>query len=238
MKRNLVRCSRFVAGIFAALLILPAAALAGPPLICHTINIGSAASLPWTSDAWNLSGQENYDLNHLVADTLALLTPNTPVLVRMETLRRATLYAQRDPRIAKDLLLKLSARATSDDRDALAGFDFGYLIECYKQANWLFEKSSKGEVRGERSNPATGLDGYAWVKKAINARGPDPEMEFAAALITIDGSQEDHQIHAQKAMAGADTDPLLAQNLASHFSSGNRGETISQILTRATTAKN
>jgi len=237
MRRNLVRCSRLAAGILAAMLILPAAALAGPPLICHTINIGSAASLPWTSDTWNLSGQENYDLSHLAADTLVLLTPNTPVLVRMETLRRATLYAQRDPRIAKELLLKLSARAANNNSDALAAFDFGYLIECYKQANWLFEKSSKGEVRGERSNPATGLDGYVWVQKAISARGPDPEMEFAAALITIDRSQEDHQIHAQKAMAGAKSDLLLAKNLASHFI-GDRGETISQILARTTTAKN
>src|ERR1700690_2508946 len=124
MKRNLVRCSRFAAGIFAALMILPAVALAGPPLICHTINIGSAASLPWSSDTWNLSGKENYDLNRLAGDTLALLDANTPVLVRMETLRRATLYAQRDPKIAKELLLKLSARATVNDRDALAAFDF------------------------------------------------------------------------------------------------------------------
>ena len=238
MKRNLVRCSRFAAGIFAALMILPAVALAGPPLICHTINIGSAASLPWSSDTWNLSGKENYDLNRLAGDTLALLDANTPVLVRMETLRRATLYAQRDPKIAKELLLKLSARATANDRDALAAFDFGYLIECYKQANWLFEKSANGYVRSERPNPAMSLDGYAWVEKAIGLRGPDPQMEFAAALITIDSSLESHQIHTQKAMAGAAGDPLLAQNLSSHFSSGDRGETISQILARTTTAKN
>ncbi len=238
MKRNFVRFSRFAAGILGALLILPAAALAGPPLICHAINIGSAPSLPWTSDTWNLSGKENYDLNRLVTDTLALLNSNTPVLVRMETLRRATLYAQRDPRVAKDLLLKLSARAAGNDRDALAAFDFGYLIECYKQANWLFEKSANGYVRSERPNPAMNLDGYTWVEKAITLRGPDPQMEFAAALITVDSSEEDHQIHTQKAVAGATADPLLAQNLASHFSSGDRGETISQILSRTKTAKN
>lgn len=238
MKRNLVHWSRFASGILTALLIFPAVALAGPPLICHTINIGSAASLPWTSDTWNLSGKENYDLGHLAADTLALLTPNTPVLVRMETLRRATLYAQRDPRIAKELLAQFSVRATSNDRDALAAFDFGYLIECYKQANWLFEKSASGYARSERPNPAMNLDGYNWVEKALGLRGLDPEMEFAAALITVDTSRSDHQIHTQKAMAGASADPLLAQNLASHFSSGNRGETISQILARTTTAKN
>ena len=220
------------------MLILPAVALAGPPLICHTINIGSAASLPWTSGGWNLSGKENYDLSHLAGDTLALLAPNTPVLVRMETLRRATIYAQSDPKISKELLLKLGARATADDHDALAAFDYGYLIECYKQANWLFEKSANGYVQSERPNPAMNLDGYAWVEKALGLRGPDPQMEFAAALITIDSSLEAHQIHTQKAMAGATGDALLAQNLASHFSSGDRGETISQILARTKTAKN
>jgi hypothetical protein len=31
-------------------------------------------------------------------------------------------------------------------------------------------------------NPASGIDGYGWVKKAIGLRGPDDlEMEFAAA---------------------------------------------------------
>jgi hypothetical protein len=228
---------RFFAGILLASLMLPAVALAGPPLICHTINIGSAPSLPWTSETWNLSGKENYDLNRLAGDTLALLTPNTPVLVRMETLRRATLYAQRDSRAAKELLLKLSARAAANDRDALAAFDYGYLIECYKQANWLFEKSANGYIRSERPNPAMNLDGYTWVQKAIAIRGTDPQMEFAAALITIDNSPEDHEAHTQKAMAGATADPLLAQNLSSHFI-GDRGETISEILSRTKTAKN
>jgi hypothetical protein len=66
-------------------------------------------------------------------------------------------------------------------------------------------------------NPANSLDGYGLVRKAISLRGSDPEMEFAAALIALSGSEDDRKDHVEKAMAGANTDPLLAQNLASHF---------------------
>jgi hypothetical protein len=59
--------------------------------------------------------------------------------------------------------------------------------------------------------------GYAWVKKAMSLRGEDAEMEFAAALITLSGPESDHRDHTRKAIAGAKTDPLLAQNLASSF---------------------
>ncbi len=33
-------------------------------------------------------------------------------------------------------------------------------------------------------NPARGVDGYAWVKRAIAQKGSDPQMEFGAAMIT------------------------------------------------------
>jgi hypothetical protein len=180
-------------------------ALAGPPLICHSIAIGNAQSLPWTSQDWNLSGTETYDVKKLVGDTLAILNPTTPVLVRMETLRRATLYAQKDPQVARELLTKLQARSsaaeTAGHPDALAFFDAGYLAEAYKQ--WL-----------GKENPATGVDGYASVKKAIALRGQDPQMEFAAALMT---SKDEHREHVLRAAAGAKPDPLLAQNLAKRF---------------------
>jgi hypothetical protein len=64
------------------------------------------------------------------------------------------------------------------------------------------------------------------VKRAIQERGNDPEMEFAAALITLTAPNEDHREHVQKAMAGAKTDALLAQNLASRFGA----ETMAEIL--------
>src|SRR2546429_9458776 len=85
---------------------------AGPPLICHTIEIGQAKSLPWISHNWNLSGGENYDTKNLVPDKLGILAPRTPGLVRIERLRRATLFARKDTLAAKELLARLRARAS------------------------------------------------------------------------------------------------------------------------------
>jgi hypothetical protein len=206
----------------AALLVLAAPALAGPPLICHAIDIGTAESLPWTSTGWNLTGQETYDVTQLVADTLGLLGPSTPVLVRMETLRRATLYAQQRTAIAKELLLRLEARTRDNPTDALAAFDFGYLAECYKQASWLHQhtdslkKANSGEIVVS-ANAARSIDGYTWVQRAIALRGSDPQMEFAAALMSTEGAGSERNKHLEKAMAGAKTDATLARNLASRF---------------------
>ncbi|MGA2814036.1 MAG: hypothetical protein ABSG16_21760 [Candidatus Acidiferrum sp.] len=192
----------------AVLFVFTNFAQAGPPLICHPIEIGQAKSLP--SVDWTRSGSTDYDLKNLMRDTLAVLDSNTPVLVRMETLRRATIYVRQDPQLAKELITRLEARAANSDAaghsDALAWFDVGYLAEAYKQ--WM----GKGEP-----NPAAGLDGYALVKKALGLRGLDSEMEFAAALITLGSPDGAHQDHARRATAGAKTDPLLARNLASEF---------------------
>ncbi len=88
MTRLRIGSPRFAIALGAALLLIAIIAQAGPPLICHTIEIGQAKSLPWISHSWNLSGGENYDTKNLVKDTLEILGPTTPVLVRMETLRR------------------------------------------------------------------------------------------------------------------------------------------------------
>ena len=236
MTSQQIRWPRFTIAMIAALLCFAAAAQAGPPLICHAIEIGNARSLPWISDNWNLSGSENYDTKNLVRDTLDILGPHTPVLVRMETLRRATLYARKDPLAAKELLAKLHARATSVESaghpDALAWFDVGYLAEAYKQ--WIGQSWMR--VSNDEQNPAAGVAGYAFVKKALALRGltqdrNDAQMEFAAALITLSGPRDAHREHAQKAGAGAKNDPLLAQNLASRFT-GPQTETISELFSK------
>lgn len=215
MNNRVITSIRCATTMLAALLTLASPALAGPPLVCHPINIGSAQSLAWTSTTWNLSGREAYDINHLVPDTLALLAPNAPVLVRMETIRRAVLYSQKSPAIAKELFAAIESRANADQKNPRAAFDFGYLIETYRQADLAFRMSHT--ATNAIVNPAAGLDGYAWVKKAINMRGEDPALEFAAALITTENSKQDYQGHVQKARPGATEDPLLAQNIATHF---------------------
>jgi hypothetical protein len=209
------------------LILAATVVLAGPPLICHSFDIGSARSLPWISHSWNLSGTETYDTTKLVADTAAILAADNTVIVHMETLRRATLYARSNPAVAKALLNRVMMATKSpqpDESRALTYFDTGYLAEAYKQ--WL----------GNSNNPAAGIDGYELVKEAIRLRGNDSQMEFAAALITLSGPASEHQAHAQKSIVGAKSDDLLARNLTSHFI-GNEGQTIAELLTKSTVAE-
>jgi len=228
MKINVMSWSRFAAGMLVMFAIV-AVVVAGPPLICHTFDIGSAKSLPWVSLDWNLSGGETYDTAKLAGDTIALLDASPKAtLVHMETLRRATLYARKDPQAAKQLLVRLTARAgaaeNSEHPDALAIFDAGYLAESYKQ--WLGE--------GEQ-NPANGMNGYALVTKALQVGGDDAEMQFAAALITLRGPEAEHREHAARAIAGAKTDELLARNLNSHFL--GQSQTMAEMITRGSETK-
>jgi hypothetical protein len=200
---------RFATISLCSLFILSIATLAGPPLVCHVFDIGNTKSLPWISNGWNLTGAETYNTKNLSSDTIAILNSNPTVLVHMETLRRATLYARKDPLAAKELFTKLMARADASGAPAqmaLAIFDAGYLTEAYKQ--WMGK---------DEPNPARGIDGYVLVKKAISARNNDAQMQFAAALIAMQTHVDDQREHAAKAIVGAKSDPLLAKNLAAPF---------------------
>ena len=54
MKLRKISSVKYFAAMAAALLFLAGTTIAGPPLICHAIDIGTAQSLPWTSSGWNL----------------------------------------------------------------------------------------------------------------------------------------------------------------------------------------
>lgn len=186
------------------------AALAGPPLLCHPLEIGDAESLPGNGSDWRVYKTE-YDVENLVEDTLSLLTPGTPVIVRMETLRRATLHGKKDPQVLGQLLEGLNARVAGAEEagrpDELAVFDAGYLTATINQ----FSKGFRTHVRG------MGRDGYALVELAIELAGYDPEMEFAAALISVYPRRAGHEQHLQTAVAGGRDGSLLARNLANQF---------------------
>src|SRR5262249_62105909 len=92
MSRRTLRSVLSTLIALALMLTLFRPALAGPVLICKNYEIGAAKSLPWGGSDWR-SVKADYDINRLVDDTVALLTPDTPVIVRMETLRRAVIYA-------------------------------------------------------------------------------------------------------------------------------------------------
>lgn len=223
--------TKFTAALLSTLSLLAASAFAGPPLVCHTYDIGNAQSLPWIGHNWNLTGNESYDTNNLVSDTLSILDTDPTVLVHMETLRRAALYGQKNPQALKQLLVKMIARTDELTKNAatasLASFDLGYLTATLAQLHWIYK---------DFANPAQSLDAKAFVDKAIQLRGNDPQMEFAAALITLDGPAGEHNAHAQKALLGTKSDALLARNLSTHFMSPE-SETMTQMITRNASVK-
>lgn len=207
--RLLTLCAAF------ALLLSPVHA--GTPLICHPYAIGDAKSLPGSTGDWK-GVNPDYNRANLVTDTLALLTPETPVIVRMETLRRAAIYAtagmrgwstksgftDEDRAHTQAITEKLKARAESAKGadQALALFDYGFFVET---------------LRHTRVDSA--VDGYAILTRARALRGADAEMEFALALASSwpNRREKEQAEHLSRARAGAKPGSLLAANLATHF---------------------
>ena len=202
--------------IFVASLVLATPAFAGPPLLCFPFDTGGAKTLPMKGGDWK-AVDAKYDVSRLAADTLALLTPSTPVVARMETIRRATIYASTHPQTASELLAALQARAAVTGATAASAvFDFGYLVETYKQATYMFSSPVKG---------LGGIDGYQLVLKA-SALQNDPAMEFGAAVIAQGSAnaalRAEYRGHLDRAIAGAKSDAALNASVTKHFR--NTGE--------------
>jgi len=186
-------------------------ALAGPPLVCFPFDIGTATSLPWDGAHGWKGMRADYDLERLNGDTLRLLTPATPVIVRMETLRRAALYATLDPAAARALTSALLARAkekgAAGKPDTLALFDAGYFVETLKQTEPISSSAAAAAAVVRQ------VDGYALVRDSLAVSGNDAAIEFAAALITSHPARAGHDEHARRARAGAPGNALLATNI-------------------------
>jgi len=199
-------------GIAVALVGLGSLAFAGPPLVCFPFETNGQPSLPWGGTGWHETSP-TYNTAKLVDDTVSLLGNDVSVLARMETLRRAGIYAAKDPKAGAELLKALRTRVknSGDQRSLAYGFfDLGYFAETYRQAS----------MANRRPEPHQ-IDGYSLVVKAMQdlpTPNKDPEMHFAAALMTLDPKyKKDHERHLQEATGGAQEGSLLARNLVSHF---------------------
>jgi hypothetical protein len=211
------RVLKLAAG-FAVFAAMSGTAEAGPPLICHPFDAGRAPLLPWGSGpGWN-TPDRSYDVKRLTDDTLRLLAPNTPVIARMEIMRRATIYAGQDRKVAGALLKAILERAKSAPagaRDPMPWFDAGYLIETYRQneATARFNMLADSEqLLSEFRAANRGAEGYGLVLKALQLAGQHAEMEFAASLMQHGVAAAEHR---RRAVAGAARGSLLAKNLAS-----------------------
>jgi len=187
-----------------ALAILAPQLSAGPPLICHPFETGDLELLPWKGGSnWN-SPSPNYPVAKLVEDTLRLLSPKMPVIGRMETMRRAAIYASSNVAVGHELLARLMGRAMHEDADGLAWFDAGYLVETFRQLGWM-----------HKNRLAEGLDGRQWIARSARAGVEAGAVEYALALMT-EGAWPNE--HVRKAKASAKPGSLLAINLARHES--------------------
>jgi hypothetical protein len=212
------RRSSLRAVALAAGLLLSTAAFAGPPLLCHPFDTAGAASLPW-GGGWNRI-DTRYDTARLSADTLRLLAADTPVIARMETLRRAAIYASAEGAHVRDLAAKLAARidaARTPQAKALALFDAGYYAETLQDIARLqgydMPGIGKADMPAIRAVLASG-DGSVRIAEALKLRGDDASLRFASALVaSADRRQQDYAAHARIARAGARGDRLLALNL-------------------------
>ncbi|HXS78885.1 MAG TPA: hypothetical protein VN818_01325 [Gammaproteobacteria bacterium] len=208
-----------VAAVLAATIGFASTAFAGPPLICHpfTTDLG-APLLPWAEGRDWHQPKPGYDRANLVADTLGLLSPDAPILDRMENMRRATIYADENPRMAAELLRAVVERTKTKPADAraeaLEWFDAGYLVETYRQLGLIYQH----EMRPEHSRwtslvpeELAEVDGYALVQKAL-ALAPESqaELDFASALMSREPLAA---THLRRAASGAADRSLLAQNL-------------------------
>ena len=210
--------SRLRGALLAAALLFSSAAFAGPPLLCHPFDTGGAASLPW-GKGWN-APDRHYDTARLRGDTASLLGAQVPVIARMETLRRAAIYASADGTTLRGLAATLDARvaaAKTPHAKALALFDAGYFSETLQDIARLQGYDMPGigkvDIAALHRVLAKG-DGSARIAEALKLRQDDVSMRFAAALVSAaDERKADYNTHARLARAGISGDALLARNL-------------------------
>ena len=203
--------------VLALTLLLTQAANAGLPLVCNPFQTGDAKLLPWSDPPGRFNIDPQYQVKHLARDMLELLAADSKTFARMENMRRAAVYATTDRDAAnellKALLLRMKAAARDSREAALAWFDAAYLIESYRQQGMTHKTDMLAAF--DKANPGLrsslgALDSYVLVQKAIEITH-EPEMEYAASLMTFD--KQESARHRAAALAGAGQGSLLAVNL-------------------------
>jgi hypothetical protein len=200
----------------ATLILAAGTAFAGPPMICHSYVTGDEPSLPWGADknSWN-NPDPKYETARLAGDTLRLLDADMPLLTRMETLRRATVYASKNAAAGLELASRLMARALASEvkgqSNGLALFDAGYFIESMKQMSHI-----------SKSNALADIDGYDLARRSLPVLQDKPVAEYALGLMRSSSTWPNE--HIRRAVAGAPEGSLLARNLLRHFQNQSLAE--------------
>jgi hypothetical protein len=187
-------------------------ARAGSPLMCHQIQIGDVKSLPWGDDVF--SPASKYVASNVVEDTLKLLTPDMPVLGRMETMRRAVVYIKQDTARADRLLGSLLTRALDaevvmDSKVvALSYFDAGYFAATLGQAGI---RTSFGPQIGKHDLHR--VPGYAWMVRGYKLDHLNGDMALGLALATADTRLTEHTMFLEQAVKSIAVDDAARNDL-------------------------
>ena len=201
--------------------------MAGPPLLCHEIQIGDAKSLPWGKDTFDKA--KSYDAASVVDDTLKLLDGELPVLARMETIRRAVLYIERDTSKADKLFgtlltRTLDAEVVMDPKMlALRYFDAGYLAATFQQAG--LETSFQPE---NGKHDLHRVPGYAGMVRAWKMDDLNGDMALGLALTTADTRLSEHNMFLERAVKTTKADDAARNDLLGWISQ-IRGTTLEAI---------
>lgn len=207
------RMKRHALALMASMVMLASPVMAGPPLLCFPYEIGSAKSLPWGKDAFKKS--ESYDASKVIEDAVALLKAEKSTLVRMETIRRATLYIEKDSGRAHVLVTKLHEAAKELEEagkaSAAAWFDCGFAAATLSQSGCHV----KGLPMSERGAPGT-----AQIKKALGMTPNDAAMHFGAALVLMDGDRDASNKHMKRALELVEAGSDLAKSMETNHALG------------------
>ncbi len=217
----------------------------GPPTICFPIDIGDGVSLPWSEDDKpvgydpfsRVEAAGGGETAAVIKDTLAILEKESSALVRMETLRRATFYANgmktkgRPPewladRLMSEVLSRAIDREAADDDDK-ATEEKG-MADAWLDAAWL--RACYGDLREHSATRQ-----YDWLIRGMILNGSkNPDFDFAAAVLTMhakalgrDRLAPFHAGHVTRAAIGAKEGSLLAKNLLTRF--GGEGATLAKL---------
>ncbi len=185
---------------------------AGPPAVCHPIQIGDSQSLPFGKDAF--AKISKFPLHQVAPSTLKILAGSDDTLLHMETIRRAVIYLQQDRKMGQDFLAMLQKHAAgagkeiSREKRGLLWFDLGYAQGAFRQYS-----RKRYSVAGDTV--------VANLEKAVSLRPQDGALYLGAALASW-GIQRGIQYRFLDRALQLSDDPctLLRENLLSigkHF---------------------
>lgn len=182
-----IRSTSFALALAFVASVAATPAVAGPPLLCGPFDTASAPSLPW-GEGWR-DARADFPLETLAERTLELLGAEVPLSARMETLRRAAIYAARDGAVLRAVMRGLDGRVhTADDLATLrlALFDSGYFLETLQDIERLqgYDMPGIGAVDREVLRALLRQpDGSERIAQALALHPDDGGMRFAAALV-------------------------------------------------------